>query len=71
MDSSTSRTGREGGECGSVCASMLQELETSVAGAVQRNRKKGGRAYQGLCDLTLAVVRTESLKNPAAHTHAV
>lgn len=33
--------------------------------------EKRGRAYQGLCDLTLAVVRTESLKNPAAHTHAV
>lgn len=47
MDSSTSRTGREGGECGSVCASMLQELETSVAGAVQRNRKKGGELIKG------------------------
>lgn len=47
MDSSTSRTGREGGECGCVCVSMLQELETSVAGAMQRNRKKGGELIKG------------------------
>lgn len=47
MDSSASRTGREGGECGSVCASVLQQLEMSVAGAVQRNRKKGGELIKG------------------------
>lgn len=41
MDSTASRTGREGGECGRVFASMLQELETSVLEPCSRIRKKG------------------------------
>lgn len=53
-----------------MCASTPQEHKKSVAGAVQWNREKKGRAYQGLCNLTLVVVRTKSLKNPAADTHA-
>lgn len=46
-DSSTSHTGREGGDCGCMCASTPQEHEKSVAGAMQRNRKKRGELIKG------------------------
>lgn len=46
-DSSTSRTGREGGECECMCANTLQEHEKSVARAVQRNQKKRGELIKG------------------------
>lgn len=45
-----------------------KQKECSWSRAAESEKK--GRAYQGLCDLTLAVVRTESPKNPAADTHA-
>lgn len=53
-----------------VCEHATRTLkECSWSHAAQSEKK--GRAYHGLCDLTLAVVRTESLKKPAADTHAV